>query len=112
MSGTNDLRATADMAGTVLTDSMRWTFSGSIADVRIKAGDISGYFTKAGQRYGSDAYFNGYGGGSINPPATPACDSVSLAANAPRDYDRLSEGAFASRIPPPRGRLHSTIHVV
>jgi beta-galactosidase len=83
ISGTNDLRATADMAGTALTDSMRWTFSGSLASVRIKAGDISGYATKAGQRYGSDSYFGGGVAGSINPPDTRESDRIAVAADDP-----------------------------
>ncbi len=109
MSGTNDLRATADMAGTVLTDSMRWTFSGSIAGVRIKAGDISGYFTKGGQRYGSDAYFSGGVAGSINPPDTGASESVAVAADDPGIYDSFREGAFAYRVPVPSGRYRVTL---
>jgi len=109
MSGTNDLRATADMAGTVLTDSMRWTFSGSIAGVRIKAGDISGYFTKGGQRYGSDAYFSGGVAGSINPPDTGASESVAVAADGPGIYDSFREGAFAYRVPVPSGRYRVTL---
>ena len=57
--GPNMLRAAADVAGAALFDSMQWTFSGSPGNVRIKAGDISGYVSKAGPRYGSDAYFSG-----------------------------------------------------
>jgi beta-galactosidase len=108
MSGTNDLRATADMAGTVLTDSMRWTFSGSIAGVRIKAGDLSGYLTIAGQRYGSDAYFSGGVARSINPPDTRS-ESVAVAADDPGIYDSFREGAFAYRVPVPSGRYHVTL---
>jgi beta-galactosidase len=109
MSGTNDLRATADMARTVLTDSMRWTFSGSIEGVRIKAGDISGYFTKTGQRYGSDAYFSGGVAGSINPPDTRASESVAVAADDPGIYDSFRAGAFAYRVPVPSGRYRVTL---
>ncbi len=31
----------------MLVDSMQWTFSGSLDSVRIKAGDISGYVSRA-----------------------------------------------------------------
>jgi beta-galactosidase len=108
MPGTNDLRATADMAGTVLTDSMRWTFSGSMASVRIKAGDISGYLTKAGQRYGSDAYFSGGKAGSINPPDTRASERIAVSADDPGIYDSFREGEFAYRVPVPSGRHRVT----
>jgi len=104
MSGTNGLRATADIAGTALTDSMRWTFSGSIANLRIKAGDLSGYLTREGQRYGSDAYFSGGVAGSINPPDTRASESIAVAADDPGIYDSYREGAFAYRLPVPSGR--------
>ena len=107
--GTNDLRATADVAGTVLTDSMRWTFAGSLASVRIKAGDISGYRTKAGQRYGSDAYFSGGVPGSINPPDTRAAERIAVAADDPGMYDSFREGAFAYRVPVPSGRYRVTL---
>ncbi|MGC1521803.1 MAG: glycoside hydrolase family 2 TIM barrel-domain containing protein, partial [Steroidobacteraceae bacterium] len=108
-SGTNDLRATADVAGTVLRDSMRWTFAGSLASVRIKAGDISGYLTKAGQRYGSDAYFSGGVPGSINPPDTRAAARIAVAADDPGIYDSFREGAFAYRVPVPSGRYRVTL---
>jgi beta-galactosidase len=109
MSGTNALSATADISGTVLTDSMRWTFSGSLATVRIKAGDISGYLTKAGQRYGADTYFNGGKAGSINPPDTRASESVAVAADDPGIYDSFREGAFAYRVPVASGRYRVTL---
>jgi beta-galactosidase len=109
MSGTNDLRATADIAGTALTDSMHWTFSGSMASVRIKAGDISGYVTKAGQRYGSDTYFSGGVAGAINPPDTRASERIAVAADDPGIYDSFREGAFAYRVPVPSGRYRVTL---
>jgi beta-galactosidase len=109
MSGTNDLRATADTAGTVQSDSMRWTYSGSMASVRIKAGDISGYLTKTGQRYGSDLYFSGGAAGSINPPDTRASERIAVAADDPGIYDNFREGEFAYRVPVPNGRYRVTL---
>jgi beta-galactosidase len=109
VSGTNDLRATADISGTVLTDSVRWIFSGSLASVRIKAGDISGYLTRAGQRYGSDTYFTGGKAGSINPPDTWTSERIAVAADDPGIYDSFREGAFAYRVPVPSGRYRVTL---
>jgi beta-galactosidase len=97
------------MAGTVLADSMRWTFSGSLASVRIKAGDISGYLTKAGTRYGSDTYFSGGVAGSINPPDTRAPERIAVAADDPGIYDSFREGEFAYRVPVPSGRYRITL---
>jgi beta-galactosidase len=103
------LRATADIAGTASTDSMRWTFLGSPGSVRIKAGDISGYLTKTGQRYGSDDYFSGGNAGSINPLDKRASERIAVAADDPGIYDSFREGAFAYRIPLPSGRYRVTL---
>jgi beta-galactosidase len=107
--GINDLRATADIAGTTASDTLRWTFSGSPAVVRIKAGDISGYLSSDGQRYGSDMYFSGGEGKGVNPPDTPAENRVQVSADDARLYDTFREGEFAYRVPVPNGRYRITV---
>jgi beta-galactosidase len=102
--GPNVLRATADIAGSTLFDSMQWTFSGSLDSVRIKAGDISGYVSKAGQRYGSDFYFSGGVPGGINAPDSPASGRIAVAADDAGIYDSFREGEFSYRVPVPSGR--------
>ena len=107
--GSNELRATADIDGTPLIDTMQWTFSGSVDSVRIKAGDISGYASKAGQRYGSDNYFSGGTAGGINAPDSSASDRIAVAADDSGIYDSFREGAFAYRVPVPNGRYQVTL---
>jgi beta-galactosidase len=106
--GSNQLRATAEINGTALIDAMQWTFSGSDDRVRIKAGDISGYASKAGQRYGSDNYFDGGTAGGINAP-DPSSDRVTVAADDPGMYDSFRAGAFSYRVPVPSGRYQVTL---
>jgi beta-galactosidase len=107
--GPNLLRAAADVAGATLADSMQWTFSGSLDNVRIKAGDISGYVSKAGQRYGSDTYFNGGVPGGINAPDSPVSGRITVAADEAGIYDSFREGGFSYRIPVPSGRYRVTL---
>jgi beta-galactosidase len=107
--GPNLLRAAADIAGATLFDSMQWTFSGSLDSVRIKAGDISGYVSKAGQRYGSDTYFSGGVPGGINAPDSPASGRIAVAADDAGMYDSFREGEFSYRVPVPSGRYRVTM---
>jgi beta-galactosidase len=107
--GPNMLRAAADVGGATVLDSMQWTFSGSLDSVRIKAGDISGYVSKAGQRYGSDTYFSGGAPGGINAPDSPASGRIAVAAADAGIYDSFREGEFSYRVPVPSGRYRVTL---
>jgi beta-galactosidase len=107
--GPNTVRATANIAGATLSDSMRWTFSGSQGSVRIKAGDISGYVSMTGQRYGSDAYFSGGVPGGINAPDSPASGRIAVAADDPGIYTSFREGEFSYRVPVPSRRYRVTL---
>jgi beta-galactosidase len=97
--GANELRATADIGGAATSDTLQWTFAGSPAVVRIKAGDISGYVARNNERYGSDMYFVGGEGKGIDPPDTPAQKRSEVAAAEPRLYDSYREGEFSYRVP-------------
>lgn len=110
--GVNELRATADVGGAEISDTMKWTFAGSPAVVRIKAGDISGYVTSDEERYGSDMYFVGGEGKGIDPPDTPAAKRTTVSATDPGLYDSYREGYFSYRIPVPDGRYRVTLRFV
>jgi beta-galactosidase len=84
--GSNELRATAEVRGTTLSDSMQWTYAGDPAVVRIKCGDMSGYVSADGRRYGSDMYFAG-------GEATGT----------------VRQGEFSYRVPVPDGRYAITL---
>jgi len=108
--GPNELLATADIAGTTLSDSIPWTYSGSPDKVRIKAGNLSGYVSKAGERYGSDTYFRGGYSRGINAPDTPMSERVTVAGEDAGLYDSFREGAFSYQVPVPSGRYRVTLH--
>jgi len=108
--GPNALLATADIAGTTRSDSIQWTYSGSPDEVRIKAGNMSGYVSKAGERYGSDTYFRGGNGRGINAPDTPMSERVTVAGEDAGLYDSFREGAFSYHVPVPSGRYRVTLH--
>jgi beta-galactosidase len=102
--GPNEFIATAQVGGAAITDSLHWSLSHSDRVVNIKAGDISGYAAKDGQRFGSDMYFDGGMPHGVNPPDTPASRRVTVIADDERLYDSFREGEFSYRIPLPNGR--------
>src|SRR5260370_33182255 len=96
--GTNELRAAAEIAGAAQVDSMQWTFLGSPDSVRIKAGDISGYVSKAGQRYGSDTFFTRGVPAGDNAPGFPASGRTGVGARATRRCANFHEGEVSDRL--------------
>jgi beta-galactosidase len=108
--GSNELRATADIGGAAVSDSLQWTFAGKPTEVRIKAGDSSGYVASDRQRYGSDMYFAGGEGKGINPPDTPADERIEVAASDARLYGSFREGQFSYRVPVPDGKYKIVLH--
>jgi beta-galactosidase len=110
--GSNDLRATADIGGTAVNDSLQWMLSEKPSVVRIKSGDISGYVAADRQRYGSDMYFSGGEGKGVNPPDTPDNKRVEVAASDPPLYDSFREGEFSYHVPVPNGRYKITLKFV
>lgn len=123
VSGTNALRATAKFSGTTIADALHWTFSGSPGIVRIKAGDMSGYVARDGNRYGSDMYFNGGEAHSVNRlsgvrltrgdqiDGSHRTDEKRVVVNSadPGLYDTFREGDFSYRIPVPDGQYRVTM---
>jgi len=107
--GSNDLRATAEIGGTTVSDTVQWRYSGTPSTVRIKAGDISGYVASDSERYGSDMYFSGGAGKGVNPPDTAQDKRTEVAASDPRLYDSYREGEFSYRVPIPDGRYTITL---
>jgi beta-galactosidase len=107
--GRNELVATAQIAGVPVTDLLRWSLSHSDRVVNIKAGDIEGYASKDGQRFGSDMYFVGGTGHGVNPPDTAQSNRITVMAGDERLYDSVREGEFSYRVPVPNGRYRVTL---
>ena len=108
--GSNELRATADIGSVAVSDSLQWTFAGKATEVRIKAGDLSGYVAVDRQRYGSDMYFAGGEGKGINQPDTPSEKRIEVAASDAGLYGSFREGQFAYRVPVPDGKYKIVLH--
>jgi beta-galactosidase len=111
-SGSNDLQATADIGGAAVSDSLQWTYSGTPGEVRIKAGDLTGYVAADHQRYGSDMYFSGGEGKGVTPPDTPAEKRINVDASDPRLFDSYRMGQFSYRVPVPNGKYKVTLRFV
>jgi beta-galactosidase len=113
MPGFNQFVATAEQSGTKLADSLQWIYSGSPSQVRIKAGDVTGYVTAQGVRYGSDHFFTGGEGRGINPPDTPVERRIAVAGtDTPALYDSYRVGEFAYEVPVPDGQYAVTVRFV
>jgi beta-galactosidase len=102
--GINEIIAKAQINGIAITDSLHWSLSHSDQIVNIKAGDIAGYASKDGQRFGSDSYFVGGTAHGVSPPDTALPDRIAVLANDGRLYDSYREGEFSYRLPLPNGR--------
>jgi beta-galactosidase len=112
-SGNNQVVATAQVAGTTVTDSLQWIYSGSLCAMRIKAGDLSGYVGPDGARYGSDNFFEGGEGRGINAPDAPEDRrSRVTGTDAPALYDSYRAGNFAYNLPLPQGDYKATVRLV
>ena len=112
--GANELKAAATINGAEVADTIQWTFAGKANTVRIKAGDLSGYTTPHGERFGSDTYFHGGIGKSVNSPGTPAYGQAGVSAtDDARLYDSYREGGdFSYAIPLPAGKYKVTLHFI
>ena len=102
--GANELIVKAQIAGVAITDSLHWSLPHSERVVNIKAGDIAGYASKDGTRFGSDAYFAGGTAHGVNPPDTAQADRINVLADDEHLYDSFREGEFSYRVPLPNGR--------
>ncbi|MBS0416247.1 MAG: hypothetical protein JSR66_00935 [Proteobacteria bacterium] len=111
-SGANELRAVADIGGAAASDSVQWTFAGKPTEVRIKAGDLTGYVTADHVRYGSDMYFSGGEGKGINAPDSPTDKRINVEAVDAPLYDSYRVGRFSYRVPVPDGKYEITLRFV
>jgi len=111
--GLNQLVASADHGGAALSDSLQWIYSGSPSELRIKAGDLSGYVTAEGTRYGSDNFFEGGEGANVESPDVPVAKRRAIAGTStPELYSSYRTGAFAYDLPLPNGTYLVTARFV
>jgi beta-galactosidase len=105
--GVNQIVASAEYAGAVLADAVQWIYSGSPSTVRIKAGDVSGFATVDGTRYGSDNFFVSGESRSINAPDAPVARRAVIEGHGKDEdsalYDSYRAGVFSYDVPVPNG---------
>ncbi|WNO52387.1 glycoside hydrolase family 2 TIM barrel-domain containing protein [Stakelama saccharophila] len=65
--GVNRLRASAERDGRIATDAIAWTYDGPERALHVRAGTLTGVRLANGTRYGSDNYFDGGTGHTLNP---------------------------------------------
>lgn len=114
-SGRNEVRATADLGGTSVSDAVEWHAPDAARGVRIEVGTLTGTTLADGTRFGSDNFFVGGGGKSLNPltkPGEEKAQKVVSAGGGPAVYGAYREGAFRYEIPLPDGRWQVTLHFV
>lgn len=109
---------TASVAGA--SDSVSWTYHGPDRALHILAGTLTGVTLANGTRYGSDNFFDGGVGTTLNPyryqlyvMARPERDNRQAAGTAtPELYASWRSGArFSYALPLPDGRYTVTLHL-
>lgn len=116
--GDNRVAVSATIQGQRIDDAVTWHAPDAAAGVNIKAGSLTGFTTPAQQRFGSDNFFVGGEGKTLNPfrrGSQEAGEDVAVKAIAgatdPELYSSYREGAFQYRVPLPDGRWQVTLYL-
>ncbi|WP_445145420.1 glycoside hydrolase family 2 TIM barrel-domain containing protein [Dyella sp. Tek66A03] len=114
--GKNEVRVSALIHGHALSDTITWNAPDAAHGMHIKSGSLSGLMTADGQRFGSDNFFAGGEGKTLNPfphgsnESRPDVSPRQIKdAKEPALYAAYREGAFQYRIPLPNGRWQVTL---
>lgn len=115
--GDNQVTVNATIQGHTLSDTVTWHAPDAANGVRIKAGSLTGITTADGQRFGSDNFFVGGEGKTLNPFRHGANEErpdvavkTIFGAKDPALYTAYREGSFQYRVPLPNGRWLVTLH--
>ncbi|HEU4960619.1 MAG TPA: glycoside hydrolase family 2 TIM barrel-domain containing protein [Sphingomonas sp.] len=119
--GWNELRATATRDGQRVEDRIAWRYDGPLRALHIRTGSLTGTVLPDGTRYGSDDYFSGGTGFTLNPfkrelyadtPGNSSPRKVVTATATPQLYASWRAGkAFSYDLPLPDGRYRVTVHL-
>jgi beta-galactosidase len=115
--GKNDVRVNAVIHGSALADAVSWNAPDAARGMHIKSGSLSGLTTTDGQRFGSDNFFAGGEGKTLNPFPHGSNESrpdiapkLIAGAKEPALYAAYREGTFQYRVPLPNGRWQVTLY--
>lgn len=119
--GWNRLSAEATRDGRSVSDSIAWEYRGPRRALHIRTGTLTGTALPDGTRYGSDDYFTGGTGFTLNPYKRELYADTSGNANpkkvvtgtpTPQLYASWRAGkAFSYTLPLPDGRYQVTLHL-
>jgi len=119
--GWNRLTATATRDGQRVSDSITWEYNGPRRALHIRVGSLTGTTLADGTRYGSDDYFSGGTGHTLNPYKRELYADTSGNANptktvtgttSPQLHASWRAGkAFSYALPLPDGRYRVTLHL-
>jgi beta-galactosidase len=114
-SGRNEVHAIANVGGKSISDAVEWQAPDVARGVHVLAGTLTGATMGDGTRFGSDNFFVGGDGKSLNPLAKPGeekTQKVVSASSGPAVYGAYREGAFRYEIPLPDGQWQVALYFV
>ncbi|MEP6939014.1 MAG: glycoside hydrolase family 2 TIM barrel-domain containing protein [Rudaea sp.] len=100
--GHNEVAVGATISGKALSDRVEWNAPDVAAGVRIAAGTLTGFTGADAARFGSDNFFVGGDGKSLNPPTRPGIEVVRKVVTGQGDlraFESCREGTFRYEIP-------------
>jgi beta-galactosidase len=119
--GWNQLAATATWHDRPMRDEIAWEYRGPGDALHIRAGSLTGTVRADGTRYGSDAYFTGGTGNTLNPyrrelyAATSGNSAPHKTVTGTADPDLYASWRagehFSYSLPLPDGRYRVTVHL-
>ncbi len=121
--GDNRVTVSARVGGKSVTDEVRWRYAGPADAMHMRTGSLTGVTLADGTRYGSDTFFTGGTGFTLNPyqkelyasgaGATPKARKTVTGAAVPELYASWRAGAaFSYTLPVPDGRYRVTLHLM
>ena len=110
--GNNQVAASAERDGKVLTDSVSWTAPDGTKGLHVRAGHLTGLTTSAGLRFGSDNFFTGGQASELRMAGrTRVAPSNVTGTGDPELYASYRQGAFSYDLPLPDGSWTVTLHM-
>ncbi|HVI99009.1 MAG TPA: glycoside hydrolase family 2 TIM barrel-domain containing protein, partial [Sphingomonas sp.] len=119
--GWNVLTATATRNGVPVSDTISWIYDGPRDALHVRTGTLTGVTLANGTRYGSDNYFSGGTGHTLNPyrrelyaegSGNTAPAKAVTGTDTPELYASWRAGQrFSYALPLPDGRYRVTVHL-
>lgn len=119
--GSNRVAVRATVAGQTVTDAVTWTYGSPARALHVRTGSLTGVTLADGTRYGSDTFFTGGMGATLNPyqrelyaagGGTKAARKIVTGTDRADLYASWRAGdAFSYALPLPDGRYRIRLHL-